>query len=85
VSAVLDDRRRKAVAAIGEQGHAEMLAYPPLALTPVSVTMLPRFHGPVRSHRTRPQRPRYAPLEQNLQEADDGKFWRGRQWFAMPP
>jgi hypothetical protein len=31
---VLDNRRRKAVAAIGEQVRAEMLSYPPLALTP---------------------------------------------------
>ena len=31
---VLDNRRRKAVAAIGEQGHAETLSYPPLVLTP---------------------------------------------------
>jgi hypothetical protein len=30
---VLDNRRRKAVATIGEQGHAEMLSYPPLRLT----------------------------------------------------
>jgi hypothetical protein len=28
---VLDNRRRKAVAAIGEQGHAEMLSYPPFS------------------------------------------------------
>src|SRR6516162_7772772 len=31
---VLDNRRRKAVAAIREQGHGERLSYPPLALTP---------------------------------------------------
>jgi hypothetical protein len=31
---VLDDRRRKAVAAIGEWGHAEMLSDPGLALDP---------------------------------------------------
>jgi hypothetical protein len=30
---VLDNRRRKAVATIGEQAHAEMLSYPPLGLT----------------------------------------------------
>src|SRR5271156_6262960 len=36
---VLDNRRRKAVAAIGEQGHAEMLSYPPFSRSPVSVTM----------------------------------------------
>jgi hypothetical protein len=31
---VLDNRRRKAVAAIREQGHGERLSDPPLALTP---------------------------------------------------
>jgi hypothetical protein len=31
---VLDDRRRKAVAAIREKGHGEKLSYQPLALTP---------------------------------------------------
>src|SRR5271169_4749109 len=36
---VLDNRRRKAVAAIGEQGHARMLSYPPFSRSPVSVTM----------------------------------------------
>jgi hypothetical protein len=36
---VLDNRRRKAVAAIGEQGHAQMLSYPPFLRSPVSVTM----------------------------------------------
>jgi multiple sugar transport system substrate-binding protein len=35
---VLDNRRRKAVAAIRERDHGERLSYPPLALTPVSVT-----------------------------------------------
>jgi hypothetical protein len=30
----LDNRQRKAVAAIGEKAHAEMLSYPPLGLTP---------------------------------------------------
>src|SRR5947209_11581833 len=35
---VLDNRRRKAVATIGEQGHPEMLSYPPSG-SPVSVTM----------------------------------------------
>src|SRR6516225_8831954 len=31
---VLDNRRRKAVAAIRERDHGERLSYPPLALTP---------------------------------------------------
>jgi hypothetical protein len=44
---VLDNRRRKAVATIGEQGHAEMLSYPPLGLT--------RFRDDAcRSHRLHP-------------------------------
>jgi hypothetical protein len=33
-NSVLDNRRRKPVAAIREQGHGERLSYPPLALTP---------------------------------------------------
>jgi hypothetical protein len=31
---VLDNRRRKAVAAVGEQSHGARLSYSPLALTP---------------------------------------------------
>jgi hypothetical protein len=47
---VLDNRRRKAVAAIRKKSHGERLSYPPLALTPVSVTR-PRRRAPPRPPR----------------------------------
>jgi hypothetical protein len=42
---VLDNRRRKAVATIGEQGHAEMLFYPPAGLTRFRDDAISRNNG----------------------------------------
>jgi hypothetical protein len=49
---VLYDQRREAVAAIGEQGHAEMLSHPRLGLDLVAVTMPSGDHRPELQHPT---------------------------------